>query len=64
MQRKRFAVGGVVAAGIAILVITAIYTPMIEYDPRITTEPVGIRGASPAQIAEEFLRRSGRLPLP
>jgi len=64
MQRKRFAVGGVVAAGIAILAVTAIYTPIIEYDPRITTEPAGIRAQSPAQIVEEFLRRSGRLPRP
>jgi hypothetical protein len=63
MQRKRFAIGGVVVAGIAILVITAIYTPIIEYDPRIATEPAGIRAASSAQIVEEFLRRSGRLPL-
>ncbi|MEW6232112.1 MAG: hypothetical protein AB1566_07360, partial [Chloroflexota bacterium] len=64
MQRKHFAVGGVVAAGIAILAVTTIYTPIIEYDPRITTEPAGIRAASPAQTVEEFFRRSGYLPPP
>ena len=63
MQRKLL-VSSVVVVGIAIFIAVATFTPTLEYDPRIATAPAGISAGSPAQIVEEFLRRSGQLPQP
>jgi|GEM_PF-1897347 len=62
--RKRLVLAGV-GIGIAILIIvTATFTPALEYDPRAVIAPTGTKTESPAQMVEELLRRSGRLPQP
>lgn len=60
-MRKR-AIAASVLVGIVPLILTATFTPTLEYDPRMGSTPDIVRRV--AQEVEDFLWRSGRLPPP
>lgn len=63
MQRK-YLFYVIVATGIVLFIWVATFTPALEYEPRTTSIPAGIRAESPERVIDELLRRSDSLPSP
>ncbi len=54
--------GALIAAGLALILFSAIYTPAVEYTPRLEITTAGPAGVTPEQRIARFLLRWGYLP--